>query len=337
MAKSAASPLGRLGTWVARSLLWILLGILWLWTIGACWFSGIVESPLAQILAVGLLVGLPLALVMGNRRVALFAFALLLIPLFLEWLFNEPKVLRAWEPDVATTISFRHEGERIHLAGVRNIAYRSSNDFDVRYERRTLDLRKLHAVDFMVERFHAFKGIAHTLLSFGFDDGQHLCISVEIRREQGEVYHPLAGMYKQYELIYVVGSEQDLIGLRTNHRRSDVWLFPIKTTPKLMRALLLDMLARAEKLGKTPEYYQTLTNNCTTNMVDHVLALAPDRIPSDWRILLPGFSAELAYEIGLVDTDLSLEEAMKHFRIDDIAQSLDQVDRGFSRHIRSRR
>ncbi len=254
-----------------------------------------------------------------------------------ELVLTPPKAKRDWEPDVEVVSTFVPVGSQLRVTGVRNCHYRSSNDFDVRYEERTLDLHALSSVDFMVERFHPFKGIAHTLLSFGFDDGQHICVSVEIRRERGESYHPLAGLYRQYELVYVVGTEQDLIGLRTNHRKSDVWLYPIRTTRERMRLLFVDMLTRAAALGIQPEYYHTLTNNCTTNMVDHVLELAPKRIPFDWRILLPGFAGELAHELGLIDTDLPLQEAMNHYRIDELARTATSMDASFSRHIRSRR
>jgi hypothetical protein len=206
----------------------------------------------------------------------------------------------------------------------------------VRHVDRIFDLGALRSIDFMVERFHADVFLAHTLLTFGFDDGARVVISIELRKEAGESFDPIAGLFKQYELMYVVGTEQDLIGLRTNHRRSRVWLYPIQTTPERMRALFLDMLERARTLAGKPEFYNSLTSSCTTNIADHVRVLVPGRISLDWRILFPGYAGELAHELDLIDTDLPFDEAEDRFRIDLTAQE-QPIGDDFSQRIRSGR
>lgn len=173
----------------------------------------------------------------------------------------------------------------------------------------------------MVEPFSTNPGAAHTLLTFGFNDGSHLAISVEIRKEKGESFGAIKGLLRQYELMYVIADEHDVIGLRANYRHDQVFLYPIKADKSGMKSLFLDMLTRADKLQREPEFYNTLTSTCTTNIVSHVNKLVPDRVPFDYRILLPGYSNKYAYELGLIDTNLPFEEARTKFNINERAQT----------------
>ena len=311
---------------------------MWLWMVGAARYSELDPQPLPVVLAAAILIGFPLAWFWpgASRRRTAWVFAGLAVLSVAAWQLKRPSAARDWTRDMKRAASVTVEGDRVTIEGVRDCRYRTRDDFDVRYVDRVFTLSALRTVDFVVERFHAFKGLAHTLLSFGFEDGEHVCISVEIRRERGEGFGPIAGMFRQFELMYVVGTEQDLVGLRTNHRKSEVWLYPIKTTPERKRRLFTRMLERASGLQERPEFYNTLTSSCTTNIVDHVIELVPDRIPFDWRVFMPGYSAELAYELGLIDTTLSFAEAETHFRIDTLAQQ-GPVDAAFSRRIRSKR
>ena len=184
---------------------------------------------------------------------------------------------------------------------------------------------------FVVERFGA-GGLAHTFLSFGFGD-EYIAISIEIRKEKGETFSPLKGMLREYELMYVIGDERDLIGLRTNYRKDVVYLYPVKTTPEKMRRVFLDMVERANTLAREPEFYNTLTNNCTTNIVRHVNTISPRRIPFSYKVLLPAYSDSLAIDIGLIESHGSLEETRATHRIDATAE-LVALDADFSQRIR---
>ena len=212
-------------------------------------------------------------------------------------------------------------GRRVDIHNVRYAHYRSTSDFDVVWEDRSYDLNRLRSLWFVVEPFSSpdWEGPAHTLMSFGFDGGDYLAVSVEIRKEKGEEFSPLKGLLRQYEVMYVVGDERDLIQLRTNHRRDPVYLYPIRAPRKRIEQMLVNMLRRANQLRETPEHYNTLTNTCTTNIVRHVNELVPGQIPWSYKLVLPGYSDELAYELGLIDTDLPFAEAKSHFRVDDDA------------------
>jgi hypothetical protein len=177
------------------------------------------------------------------------------------------------------------------------------------------------------------------MLSFGVanDDGglDQLVASVEIRREEGEKYAAWKGSARQYELMYVLADEQDAIDLRVNHRGEDVYLYRTTATPEQARDLLVDLLRRANKLAQEPEFYDTLTNNCTINIVRHINRLYPDRVAYDYRVLLPGHSDRLAYDLGLIERHGTFEETKARAHISDFAQRF-HGDGAFSRRIRAR-
>lgn len=267
----------------------------------------------------------------GPRVLALAA-ALAVLPFLYVHLFERPSLARDWSPDQGIVPRATFSGDTVVVANVRNFSYSSESEYAVRYESRSYDLRKLDSIWFVVERFGDTPGIAHTFLSFGFG-GEYVALSVEIRKERGETFSPLRGLLRQYELMYVVGDERDLIGLRTNYRRDPVYLYPANTTPDKMRRVFVEMLERANKLADEPEFYNTLTNNCTSNIVRHVNTISP-RIPFSYKIILPAYSDELAYDVGLIPTDRPFEAVQAAHRIDGIAQRLG-VGSDFSKVIRT--
>jgi Domain of unknown function (DUF4105) len=224
------------------------------------------------------------------------------------------------------------DGDKVAIEGVRNFDYRTTDDYAPRHESRSYDLAKLDSVWFVVERFGDAPAIAHTFLSFGFG-AEYVAISVEIRKERGEVYSPLKGLLRQYELMYVIADERDAIGLRTNFRRDPVYLYPVRTTREQMRKLFLEMLARANKLAAEPEFYNTLTNNCTSNIVRHVNTVAPSAVPLSYKTVLPAYSDRMAYDLKLIPAHLPFETVRATYRIDQLAQR-EPVGPNFSRLIR---
>ncbi len=242
---------------------------------------------------------------------------------------------RDWNADQARLATAEISGNQVQVHNVRNARYRSVDDFDVHWEERRYDLARLDSVWFIVEPFADWRGPAHTFLSFGFDDGEFLAISVEIRKERGESFSPWLGLLRQYELMYVIGDERDLIGLRANHRKDEVFLYPVRTTPTQMRALFVSMLARANAVAEQPEFYNTLTNTCTSAIIDHIDHIAPGRVPFSLTTVLPGYTDDFAYDLGLIDTDLPRDAYRAAHRIN--ARAADSDDRDdFSQAIRAR-
>lgn len=248
---------------------------------------------------------------------------------------RHPSNDRDWSPDQGRLPVATFRGDSVDVQNVRDFRYRSTTDYDVVYENRSYDLRRLESVWFIVEPFSGMKGPAHTFVSFGFADGQYVAISVEIRKEKGEHFSALAGALRNYELMYVVGDERDLIKLRSNYRRDSVFLYRAVTTPAKARTLFVAMLTRANELAAHPEFYNTLTSNCTTNIVRHVNAISPRRVPFSYKVLLPAYADELAYDVGLLDRSVPFDSLRARANINE--RALRYADSAsFSRLIRSR-
>ncbi|MEX2176773.1 MAG: DUF4105 domain-containing protein [Pirellulaceae bacterium] len=240
---------------------------------------------------------------------------------------------RDWTAEHRTLAHATIDDDTLRVQNVRNCEFFSYRDCLVDHDDRTYDLSQLQTVDFIMVPFNETAALAHTMLSFGFADGQYLGVSVEVRLEKGESYSPTLGLFGQFELIYVIADERDLIRVRTEYRDVEVLLYRTKATPEMARRLLVDVLRRANELRERPEYYDTLSNNCTTNIVRHINQLVPDRVPYDYRILLPGFADSLGYELGLLDTSVPLAELRRRARINDLALRY-KDDPQFSQRIR---
>lgn len=247
---------------------------------------------------------------------------------------TRPSLTRNWTDDqkVLSTTTFNDDGT-VSIQNVRNIDYTSTSTYTTRYYDATYDPEKIVRAWFLVEPFGSF-GAAHTLVSFEFEGGRFLSISAEIRKEKGESFSPIKGLLRRYELVYVIADERDVVRLRTNYRKDDVYLYPIQGDKEKVQEVFVDMLKRANALAEKPEMYNTLTNNCTTNIVSHVRKFSDKDIPWwDFRYLFPATVDEVAYENGLIDTELSLEEARKKYLITKRAQELDR-DPMFSKKVR---
>ena len=223
---------------------------------------------------------------------------------------------RDWNNDQKILPSAEIDDNLISIKNIRNFSYASTTSYTANYYDKVFDLNKIKKVWYVVEPFSGIPGSAHTFLSFEFEDDEFVSISVEIRKEKGEAYHPIKGLFNTYELMYVIADEKDAIKLRSNYRKDLVYVYPIRTTKEKTRELFLDMIKRANDLKDNPEFYNTLTNTCTTNIVNHVNKITPDRVPFfNLRIILPANSDRLAYDLGLIDTNLSFEDARKRYFI----------------------
>jgi hypothetical protein len=239
-----------------------------------------------------------------------------LVPGLLWWGLQRPSNRRDWMPDNARTARAELSGDRVLIHNVRNTDYATVDRYTVRWEDRAYDLRQVERAWFLVEPFSKdWRGPAHTLVSFQFAGGQFLAVSAEIRKEKGETFSPLKGLLRRFEMTYVVADERDVVRLRTNFRRDPVYLYPVRATPAQARAMLVDMLQRANELADHPEWYNTLTNTCTTSIVRHVNRIAPKKVPFSYKVLFPGYSDRLAYDLGLIDTDLPFEQARERFHV----------------------
>jgi hypothetical protein len=247
---------------------------------------------------------------------------------------RRPSNNRDWTVDQAVLPYSTIDGPLVTVRNIRNFHYTSTTQYTPGYYDKTFDLRKLDSVWFFVEPFGR-AGAAHTFVSFGFGPRDFLAISIEIRKEKGESFSALRGLLREYEIMYVIGDERDLVKLRTNYRHDTVYLYPIRTTPERKVAMFVSMLERANALRARPEFYNTATNTCTTNLVRHVNMIVPNRIPFRPAVLLPANSDRLAYDLGLIDRGRAFEETRTAAQINDLARRYGD-DPEFSVRIRSR-
>jgi hypothetical protein len=259
-------------------------------------------------------------------------FTLLYVGVVAWWLSISPSHDRPWRPEVAVMPRVFMDGDRVRITGVRNFEYRTRNDFNVRYEEREISLSHLTGIDFYVS-YWSEGLVGHTFLSFIFDNAPPLSISIETRPEVGEGFNPIASLFKQFELIYVVGDERDIVGVRTNYRRETVYLYHLNMMPDKARRLLLIYLARINDLAHRPEFYHLLSNSCTINIIRY--ANAAGRVGGfEIRHLLNGLIDGYLYDSGRIDASLPYDELRQRSLINEAAQAADGGS-DFSERIRA--
>lgn len=247
------------------------------------------------------------------------------------WLTLQPSNDRDWQPDLAVLAYADLEGNKVTLHNIRNNDYRTETDFEVRHYDKIFDLDKLRSADFYMV-YWGSPHMAHTMVSFGFEGGDYLCFSIETRKEKGEGYSAVKGLFRQFELIYVVGEERDLVRLRTNYRKGeDAYLYRLRASPEQIRTFFLAYLQRVNELHRRPEWYSAITHNCTTSI--RLQRAASDRAPWDWRMLVNGYGDQLLYERGMITTNLALAGLKQQAHINARARAADQAA-DFSRQIR---
>ena len=248
------------------------------------------------------------------------------------WLSMSPSNNRNWQPDVILIPWAEIQGNNVTIHNIRNCDYRSETDYTVRHYDKTIDLPKLKSVDvFLV--YWGVPFIAHTILSFGFEGDGFVSFSVETRKEVGEAYSNIKGFFRQYEITYIVADERDLVGLRTNYRKEQVYLYRIKESEDVHRKIFLDYLQEINSLKEHPQWYNALTDNCTTSIRGFEAPFNPDgRL--DWRIIINGYLDKMLYEKKLIDTSLPFSELKKQSLINERAKGLDKSP-AFSQKIRA--
>ena len=254
--------------------------------------------------------------------------------LLLWWASIAPSNQRIWADDASHLLTGAVQGSNVTLNNVRDFTWRSDDDYDVRWETRHYDLDHLASADAVLS-YWGSAAIAHAMISFGFDDGSHVVFSVEIRKQRGQQYSAIGGFFKQYETILVAADERDVIRVRTNVRGEDDYLYPLHMDKAAMRALFLAYVQDANKLTVTPEFYNTITSNCTTIVYRMARQIEPG-LPRDFRLLLTGYLPEYLYKVGALDQSTPIEEQRQRARITDKARNSKPGD-DFSRAIRSQR
>ncbi len=285
-------------TALGKALLLAVLALAVAWAVAALAIDA--PAPMATALATAVAIVGIAALVFvrpfGRKVVAL---SVVFLAVLLWWSSLEARNDRPWLRDVARSPVAALDGDRLTIENVRDFHYRADGDYDERWETRTFDLSKLQGADLFLS-YWGSPWIAHTIASFEFEGAPPLAISIETRKEKGEEYSAVLGFFRQYELYYVVADERDVIGVRTNHRGEDTYLYRVAMPLPRARALLLDYASDMNRLAAEPRWYNAATTNCTTVIRQRVQHVGASN-PWDWRMLVNGRLDELMYERGTID------------------------------------
>jgi hypothetical protein len=304
------------------------------WAAGALYYARPGGSRVGAVLAVVFAAGTALAfLLLPRRRRTLAGFAVAWALVLVWWLALPATNDRDWQPEVAVSPWATVDGDRVTIHGVRNFDYRSETDFTPRWEDRTYDLRALDSAD-LIAVYWAGKAIAHIMVSFGFAGRDYIAVSIETRKARGQSYSTLAGIFKQYGLVYVVADERDVIRVRTTFRQpqEDVYVYRLRAPRENARRVFLDYLREMNAMHEHPRFYNTLTTNCTTGVLLHA-RVNPGSPPWSWKVLLSGYVPQYLYDLGRLDRTRPFAELERRAWVNERAHAADR-DPAFSQRIR---
>jgi hypothetical protein len=312
----------------------LIIAAMTAWSSLAIYYSNLFNESVRAGIAIGIAVCTGGAFLFLKRRFwTLIGFLVVFCLIVAWWLNIKPSNDRNWQPDVAVIPYATIQDNLVTIHNIRNLNYRTETDFDVNYYDKTFDLKNLDSVD-MIAVYWMGDAIAHIMMSFGFQGKDFVAFSIETRKEIGEGYSTIKGFFKQYELTYIVGDERDLIRVRTDYRnpQEDVYLYRIRFNRERAQKLFMEYIKQINSMKKRPVWYNTLTTNCTTNIVMHIKTFS-ERVRYNWKILLSGYTPLYAYELGALDTRLPFAELKKVSHINPKAHVIGN-DPEFSRIIR---
>jgi hypothetical protein len=325
----------RLVTVLFSLIAWVIgLGCI-VWAAGALYFDlpqPVLRVPAAITFLIAIAFGVTRPRSARGKLVVLYgAFAAVAA----WWFTLLPSNDREWQTDVAKTASATINGDQITFSNVRNFDYRTETEYTPHWETRTVQLSSLTGMDIAIN-FWGSPWIAHPIVSFQFADAPPLCFSIETRKQAGQTYSAIGGLYRQFELIYIVSDERDVIRVRTNFRKGeDVYLYRLTLSAESARQRLLEYIRVLNELHETPRWYNAITANCTTAI--RTQRDAAKRAPWDWRMLLNGKGDRMLYERGAIVTGgLPFEELRQRALINAAAKAANAAP-DFSKRIRDGR
>jgi hypothetical protein len=302
------------------------------WALLALHYAPLAAAPIGDALAGALALLTLLALIRLPLRLAI-PVCVIGPTLVLAWFLTlHPTNNRTWQPEYAVLPTVAIDGETARITGIRNFKWRSETEAAPDYYDATYDLGAIDAADLIVSHWSS-DAIAHVFVSFGFKDGRRLAFSVETRRAAGQEYSVLGGFFRNYELFYVVADERDLIGVRTDWRHESVYIYPVSVPPERRRLLLLSYLHQVQALAEHPVFYNTLTDNCTTNIVARAAGAGATVASFNWKLLASGYADSYVYDLGKLNQSLPFDELKRRSLVRRPAGA--RIGPNFSREIRA--
>ncbi len=304
--------------YILKTVYWLLTGCIWFWALGLYLYGLESSAPLRWTAALAWLVlgGLLVWAAIRLRRGYWLPLLALMLPCTL-WFSLRPGRIEIYRSEQARIPWGEFHGREVVLHDLRACRYLDAERPLCDWYDVTVNLDSLERIDFFLVYFAAWRGVAHTFLSFGFAGGEQVALSVEARRAAGEPYAILPGLYRRFELMYLLGDELDIVGRRLHHEGDPIYMLPITAPPEKLREYFVSVLNTANQLWRQPEHYNTLTSTCTNQLVMEANPLREDPISLwDWRLFFPGYSGEVAQEAGLLDLTGPLPEVLEQYRVD---------------------
>lgn len=297
-------------TWLLHSSFSVFVVVSSFWLCIALW----VQQPLGVLLS-RVLIGIWLAFALSvlgiyathffsrKKDVLLYIIGFLMA---LGWYLSlQPQQNRAWNPEVARLLSYEQQDNLVTLHNVRNFSWQADGSYIERWETRHFDLNQISGVN-IITSYWMGPQIAHTLVSFDFDNSAPITFSIEIRKEKNEDFSAIGGFFRQFELSLVASDEKDIIYTRSNIRGEQVYFFPVKMPVAERRALFEEYLAKADQLAQNPKWYNTLTSNCTTLVFDMVQAVSQKSLPTDYRLIASGYLPNYLHDLGVINPHIDM-------------------------------
>ena len=310
----------------------VILGC-WLWGSLAIYYAGPENQIVLYVILFLFITSLPLSFYLTRSfNKTVFSSIVIFALLQLWWNTLSPSNDKDWAVDTARIPYAEIKGNKLTMHNVRNFDYRSETDFTERWETRYYDLSKLKSVDLFLS-YWGSSHIAHTIMSWGFENGDQLAVSIETRKDKTQEYSAIKGFFKQFTLAYVAADERDLIRLRTNYRKEDVYLYRFQNTPiSRARVLLESYIKHMNHLKDKPAFYHALALNCTSAIRLHAQAINPRALPTDWRLIANGHLDEMLYDLKRIRIDIPFSELRQLSHINQRAANLQS--KSFSQGIR---
>ena len=305
----------------------LLVAALTIWGTLALWFRLPGQETLRMILASAFaLLGLTTIAAQFGRRptrsLAVYAFAFTAIVIW--WSSIQPPGDGNWSPEVARQVTGVIDGDTMTLTNVREFEWRSETEATENWTARTYNLSQIQSTDLFMSYWDG-PNIAHFILSFGFEDGEYLAWSIQVRRQIGGGFSPIGDFFKQNTMVIIASEEQDVVGVRSNIRGEDVRVFRVAATPEVRRHLIEKLVASSNALSEQPEFFNSLTSNCATTVVEMLRDIDVD-VPFDWRLIVNGYLPGLVYDRDALDTRLPMSELRERGKIMSRAQAVGLTD-----------
>ncbi|NLC30974.1 MAG: DUF4105 domain-containing protein [Candidatus Moranbacteria bacterium] len=256
-----------------------------------------------------------------------WAVTVLILVVVFWLLFQRPNHNRLWEEGQEKMPRIEIEKEKMKVFNYRDFDWSDDGKAEVKYFDKEFDLNNLEGTDVIISHFSDFEGLAHIFLSFRFKEGENLVVSVETRREADEEFSPWLGLLRRFEIIYVAGSERDIIGVRTDIRRERVYVYPTVADKKKSQELLVLIAKDINYIYANPTFYNTLFNNCINSITRRVEDISEIKFPLSYKTFLPGFMDEVLYDIKLIPNDKSFQKTKQFYLVNN-----DEINRGDSEY-----